>query len=84
MIIQPAKIQEGMMMSMMMEGSVSQVPFPNGQPPLESIAEYEASLRRTLPGVKIEEVLLSIQSRPDTHQGQGYEVLITDPIYQLR
>ena len=72
------------MMSMMMGGSASQVPFPNGQPPLGSIAEYEASLSRTLPGVELEEVLLAIQSRSDAQQGQGYEVLITDPIYQLR
>ena len=84
MTIQPAKVQEGIMMSMMMGGSASQVPFPNGQPPLGSIAEYEASLSRTLPGVELEEVLLAIQSRSDAQQGQGYEVLITDPIYQLR
>ena len=84
MIIHPHKTEEGMMMSMMMGDSSNKPPLPNGRPSLKDASEYFESLKKSIPGVHLEEVLLAINNNSQNDLAKGYEALITNPIYQLK
>ena len=84
MIIHPHKTEESMMMSMMMGDSSNRPPLPNGHPSLKDASEYSESLSKSLPGVRLEDVLLAIKNDSSNDQIKGYEALITNPIYQLK
>ena len=84
MIIHPHKTEEGMMMSMMMGDSSNRPPLPNGRPSLKDASEYFESLKKSIPGVHLEEVLLAINNNSQNDLAKGYEALITNPIYQLK
>ena len=84
MIIHPHKTEEGMMMSMMMGDSSNKPPLPNGRPSLKDAREYFDSLKKSIPGVHLEEVLLAINNNSQNDPVKGYEALITNPIYQLK
>jgi len=73
-----------MMMSMMMGDSSNKPPLPNGRPSLKDASEYFDSLKKTIPGVHLEEVLLAINNNSQNDPVKGYEALITNPIYQLK
>ena len=84
MIIHPHKTEESMMMSMMMGDSSNRPPLPNGRPFLKDASEYFESLKKSIPGVHLEEVLLAINNNSQNDLAKGYEALITNPIYQLK
>ena len=84
MIISPYKTEESMMMSMMMGESSTRPPTPNGNQSLQDTSEYSESIRKSLPGVRLEDVLLAIKNDSSNDQIKGYEDLITNPIYQLK
>ena len=84
MIIHLHKTEESMMMSMMMGDSSNRPPLPNGNPSLKDASEYSESLSKSLPGVRLEDVLLAIKNDSSNDQIKGYEDLITNPIYQLK
>ena len=84
MIISPHKTEESMMMSIMMGDSSTRPPLPNGHPSLKNASEYSESLSKSLPGVRLEDVLLAIKNDSSNDQIKGYEDLITNPIYQLK
>ena len=72
------------MMSMMMGDSSNKPPLPNGRPSLKDASEYFDSLKKTIPGVHLEEVFLAIKNNSTNDKVKGYEALITNPIYQLK
>ena len=72
------------MMSMMMGDSSNRPPLPNGRPSLKDASEYFELLKKSIPGVHLEEVLLAINNNSQNDLAKGYEALITNPIYQLK
>ena len=67
-----------------MGDSSNKPPLPNGLPSLEDASEYFESLKKSIPGVHLEEVLLAINNNSQNDLAKSYEALITNPIYQLK